>query len=49
MTDQSWLLKLDCNPDGGLALDARFYVDFGTARGHEIHLPQGDCTTEIFP
>jgi selenium-binding protein 1 len=45
---KSWMLKLNCDPNGGLALDERFYVDFGTARGHEIHLPGGDCTTEIF-
>jgi selenium-binding protein 1 len=45
---KSWMLKIDCNPGGGMTLDERFYVDFGTARGHEIHLPGGDCTTEIF-
>lgn len=45
----SWMLKLDCDSNGGLKLDERFYVDFGTARGHEIHLPGGDYTTEIFP
>lgn len=46
---KSWMLKLDCHPNGGLRLDESFYVDFGTARAHEIHLPGGDCTTEIFP
>lgn len=46
---KSWMMKLDCDPNGGMALDEKFYVDFGTARGHEIHLPGGDCTTEIFP
>lgn len=46
---ESWMLKVDCDPNGGMVLDERFYVDFGTARGHEIHLPSGDCTTEIFP
>jgi selenium-binding protein 1 len=45
---KSWMLKIDCNPHGGMTLDERFYVDFGGARGHEIHLPGGDCTTEIF-
>lgn len=46
---KSWMLKLDADPHGGLSLDEKFYVDFGAARGHEIHLPGGDCTTEIFP
>ncbi len=45
---KSWMLKLDCHPDGGMTLDQDFYVDFGAARAHEIHLPGGDCTTEIF-
>ncbi|HUG17215.1 MAG TPA: selenium-binding protein SBP56-related protein [Thermomicrobiales bacterium] len=45
---QSWMLKIDCDPNGGMTIDESFYVDFGTARGHEIHLPGGDCTTEIF-
>jgi len=45
---ESWMLKIDCDPNGGMALDEHFSVGFGTARGHEIHLPSGDCTTEIF-
>jgi methanethiol oxidase len=45
---ESWLLKIDCDPNGGMTVDPNFYVDFGPARGHEIHLPGGDCTTEIF-
>lgn len=45
---KSWMLKLDCDPNGGMQLDESFYVDFGAARAHEIHLPGGDCTTEIF-
>jgi methanethiol oxidase len=45
---KSWMLKLNCDPNGGMTLDEGFHVDFGAARGHEIHLPGGDCTTEIF-
>jgi methanethiol oxidase len=45
---KSWMLKLDCNPDGGITLDPDFYVDFGDARSHEMRLPGGDPTTEIF-
>src|SRR5215212_3517465 len=50
---RSWLLKVDCLPDGGLEVDERFYVDFheregGPARAHEVRMPAGDCTTEIF-
>jgi selenium-binding protein 1 len=45
---RSWMLKIDCHPEGGMTVDPDFYVDFSPARGHEIHLPSGDCTTEIF-
>lgn len=45
---KSWMLKIDCDPNGGMTLDPDFYVDFGDARGHEMRLPYGDPTTEIF-
>jgi hypothetical protein len=49
---RGWLTKLDRQPDGSYALAEDFFVDFdeqtGGARPHEIHLPGGDCTTEIF-
>ena len=49
---EGWLVKLDRQPDGTYTLDPDFFVDFHEqadgARPHEIHLPGGDCTTEIF-
>jgi selenium-binding protein 1 len=49
---ESWLLKVDIAEDGTMTLDETFYVDFsalpGRPRAHEIHLPGGDVTTEIF-
>ncbi len=49
---RGWLTKLDRQADGSYALDPEFFVDFHEqadgARPHEIHLPGGDCTTEIF-
>jgi selenium-binding protein 1 len=50
---RGWLMKLDRQDDGSYALDEDFFVDFtkldtGPARPHEIHLPGGDCTSEIF-
>jgi selenium-binding protein 1 len=48
----SWLLKVDIAADGTMRLDEGFHVDFsalpGRPRAHEIHLPGGDVTTEIF-
>ncbi|MGH2751213.1 MAG: selenium-binding protein SBP56-related protein [Actinomycetota bacterium] len=51
---RSWLLKVDCDPNGGMEVDRDFFVDFydrpgGPARAHEVRLEGGDCTTEIFP
>jgi selenium-binding protein 1 len=51
---RSWLLRVDCKPEGGMDLDRDFFVDLsdgpgGPARAHEVRLPGGDCTTEIFP
>jgi methanethiol oxidase len=45
---RSWLLRVDCSPDGGMEIDRDFFVDFQPARAHEVRLPGGDCTTEIF-
>ena len=49
---RSWLLRVDCGPDGGMKIDADFFVDLhgrpGPARAHEVRLQGGDCTTEIF-
>jgi hypothetical protein len=50
---RSWLLKVDCDSDGGMKVDTDFFVDLhdrpgGPARAHEVRLQGGDCTTEIF-
>jgi methanethiol oxidase len=45
---KSWLLRVNCAPDGGMEIDRDFFVDFQPARAHEVRLPGGDCTTEIF-
>ena len=48
------MLKIDCDTTtGGLTLDERFYVDFGSgpegpARAHEIRFPNGDSTSDIW-
>ena len=50
---RSWLLRVNCDPHGGMEIDPAFFVDFhdrpgGPARAHEMRLQGGDCTTEIF-
>ena len=51
---ESWLLRVNCDPNGGMEVDRDFFVDLhdrpgGPARAHEVRLQGGDCTTEIFP
>jgi methanethiol oxidase len=50
---RSWLLKVDIGEDGSMEVDPDFFVDFhdrpgGPARAHEVRLPGGDSTSEIF-
>jgi selenium-binding protein 1 len=50
---RSWMLRVNCDPDGGMEVDPDFFVDLddrpgGPARAHEVRLQGGDCTTEIF-
>jgi selenium-binding protein 1 len=50
---RSWLLRVNCDPSGGMEVDRTFFVDLhdrptGAARAHEVRLQGGDCTTEIF-
>jgi selenium-binding protein 1 len=50
---RSWLMRVNCAPEGGMEIDRDFFVDFhdrpdGPARAHEVRLQGGDCTTEIF-
>ena len=50
---RSWLMRIDCAPDGGMVIDPDFFLDLhdragGPARAHEVRLDGGDCTTEIF-
>ena len=46
---RSWLVRVNCSPEGGMEVDRDFFVDFQPARAHEVRLQGGDCTTEIFP
>jgi selenium-binding protein 1 len=50
---RSWLLRVNCLPEGGMEVDPGFFLDLhdradGPARAHEVRLQGGDCTTEIF-
>jgi len=42
------MAKIDIGNDGRMRLDPSFFVDFAPARAHEMRLPNGDPTTEIW-
>jgi len=45
---KGWMVKVDANPEGGLALDPEFFVDFGPRRAHQVRLEGGDASSDSF-
>ena len=44
-----WMVKLDAEPDGGIAVDERFFVAWpGPHRPHQIRLEGGDCSSDSY-
>jgi selenium-binding protein 1 len=43
-----WMVKLNADPAGGIALDPDFFVDFGRTRPHQVRLEGGDASTDTF-
>src|SRR5262245_61767959 len=45
---QSWMVKLDAKPEGGMEIDPGFFVDFGGLRGHQVRLEGGDASSDSY-
>ncbi len=45
---QSWMVKLDAKPEGGMEIDPKFFVDFGKLRGHQVRLEGGDASSDSY-
>jgi selenium-binding protein 1 len=43
-----WMVKLNVESGGGIAMDQDFFVDFGETRSHQIRLEGGDASTDSF-
>jgi selenium-binding protein 1 len=43
-----WVTKLDVHPQGGIAIDPNFFVDFGNERTHQIRLQGGDASSDSY-
>ena len=45
---RSWMVKLDADPQGGLRLDPKFFVEFSELRGHQVRLEGGDASSDSY-
>ncbi len=43
-----WMVKVNADPNGGMALDPDFFVDFGSTRPHQVRLEGGDASSDSF-
>ncbi|HVK90201.1 MAG TPA: selenium-binding family protein [Mycoplana sp.] len=44
-----WMVKLDADPDGGIAFDERFFVEWPKShRPHQVRLQGGDCSSDSY-
>jgi selenium-binding protein 1 len=45
---RSWMVKLDANPNGGMAFDPNFFLEFDGLRSHQIRLEGGDASSDSY-
>jgi selenium-binding protein 1 len=46
---ESWMVKLDTRPEGGMALDSRFFLEMERGvRCHQVRLQGGDASSDSF-
>ncbi len=43
-----WVVKLDAEPDGRMAVDPRFFVPFEGERPHQVRLEGGDASSDSY-
>jgi selenium-binding protein 1 len=45
---RGWVAKLDAHPEGGMALDPRFFIPFKGERPHQVRLEGGDASSDSY-
>ena len=46
---RGWMVKLDTRPEGGMALDPRFFLEMDEGmRPHQVRLEGGDASSDSF-
>ena len=44
-----WMVKLDVDPDGGIAFDENFFIEWPDGHlPHQIRLEGGDCSSDSY-
>ena len=46
---RGWMVKLDAHPEGGIAFDRNFFLEFEEGmRPHQVRLQGGDASSDSF-
>jgi methanethiol oxidase len=46
---KGWMVKLDAKPEGGMAFDEKFFVEWPKShRPHQVRLEGGDCSSDSY-
>ena len=45
---RSWMVKIDAGAQGGMQMDANFFLEFDELRAHQIHLQGGDASSDSY-
>lgn len=45
---RGWMIKADIQPEGGMSLDPKFFVDYGDHRCHQVRLEGGDASSDSY-
>lgn len=45
---RSWMVKIDAGAQGGMQMDADFFLEFDELRAHQVHLQGGDASSDSY-
>ena len=45
---RGWMVKVDVQPGGGMALDPKFFLETGGMRTHQVRLEGGDASSDSY-
>jgi selenium-binding protein 1 len=45
---RGWMVQLDVDPSGGIAMNRDLFVNFGDLRGHQVRLEGGDASSDFY-